>query len=362
MALRRGYETPDKKRLSRRGSTSVPKPARIVCFGEVLARLSAPGREMLLQTPRLDVHFAGAEANVAVSLAKFGLNAALVSVLPPNAIGEAAIGELRRYGVDTSGVLTGEGRVGLYFLTTGAIQRASEVLYDRADSAFALAGHELIAWDQALAGAAWLHVSGVTPAISAGASQATLRAVRAARAAGVKISFDCNYRSKLWEKRTDDARTILSAIVAEADLLFADHRDIELITGKSAGQGDDAARRTKAIEITFATFPNVTRIASTIRGVVSVDHNTLSGVMHTRSGRWSTQNYTLTPIVDRIGGGDAFAAGLLYGLESGLSDQETLDFAVAAACLKHSIPGDFNLVSAADVRIFLSENRFDVRR
>jgi 2-dehydro-3-deoxygluconokinase len=340
----------------------VTNPARIVCFGEVLARLSAPGREMLLQTPQLNVQFAGAEANVAVSLAKFGLDAAMVSVLPANAIGEAAIGELRRHGVDTSGVLTGEGRVGLYFLTTGAIHRASEVLYDRAESAFALAGHELIAWDKVLLGASWLHVSGVTPAISAGASQATLRAVRAARAAGVKVSFDCNYRSKLWEKRTDDARMILSAIIAEADLLFADHRDIELITGKSTGQGGDTERRAKGVEIAFATFPNLERIASTIRTVISVDHNILSGVMFTRGARWSTQDYTLTPIVDRIGGGDAFAAGLLYGLETGLSDQETLDFAVAAACLKHSIPGDFNLVRAEDVRIFLSENRFDVRR
>ncbi|MEJ0058731.1 MAG: sugar kinase [Terricaulis sp.] len=338
------------------------KPARIVCFGEVLARLSAPGREMLLQTPQLNVHFAGAEANVAVSLAKFGLDAAMVSVLPANAIGEAAIGELRRHGVDTAGVLKGEGRVGLYFLTPGAIQRASEVLYDRADSAFALAGHDLVAWDKALLGASWLHVSGVTPAISANASQAALRAVRAARAAGVKVSFDCNYRSKLWEKRNDDALVILSAILAEADLLFADHRDIELITGKSAGEGGDSERRAKAVEIAFATFPNVSRIASTVRGVVSVDHNTLSGVMHARTGRWSTQEYALTPIVDRIGGGDAFAAGLLYGLESGLSDQEIVDFAVAAACLKHSIPGDFNLVSADAVRIFLSENRFDVRR
>ena len=338
------------------------KRARIVCYGELLVRLSAPGREFLLQSPNLAVHIGGAEANAGVSLARFGLDVAMVSVVPDNALAQAATGELRRHGVDTKPVSIGEGRMGLYFVTQGAIHRPTEVLYDRADSAFALAKPDLVDWKTVLAGANWLHVSGVTPAISANASKAAIRAVQAARAAGVKVSLDCNYRAKLWEARTDDARTILSAMLKEADLVFADHRDIELITGQSAGAGDDHERRTKAVAIAFAAFPNLQRMAGTVRKVVSVDHNDLSGVMFTRDGLWTTQEYNVAPIVDRIGGGDAFAAGLLYGLETGLSDQETLDFAIAAACVKHSIPGDFNLASAADIRTFLSENRFDVRR
>lgn len=336
--------------------------SRIVCFGELLIRLSAPGRELLLQSPQLAVHVGGAEANVAVSLARFGLDAAMVSVVADNALGQAAIGELRRYGVDTRGVVTGDGRMGLYFLTQGAIHRPSEVLYDRANSAFAQAKSDLIDWTETLADASWLHVSGVTPAISGAASDAAIRAVRAARAAGVKVSVDCNYRAKLWETRTDDARTILSALLAEADLVFADHRDIELITGKSAGAGSDNERREQAVEIAFGAFPKLKRIAGTVRKVASVDHNDLAGAMFTRDGRWTTQEYAITPIVDRIGGGDAFAAGVLYGLESGLSDQEALDFAIAAACVKHSIPGDFSLATARDIQLFLSENRFDVRR
>ena len=336
--------------------------ARIVCFGEIMIRLNAPGREFLLQSPRLAAHIGGAEANCGVSLARFGCDVAMATVLPDNALGEAAKGELRRHGVDASLVQTGAGRMGLYFVTPGAIHRPTEVLYDRAGSAFAVAKPDAVDWSKALKGATWLHVSGVTPAISGAASEAALRAVKAARAAGVKVSFDSNYRSKLWEQRTDDARTILSAILAETDLLFADHRDIELATGESAGNGDDHDRRTKAVAIAFARFPNLKRVAGTIRKVVNVDHNDLSGVMFTRDGLWTTQEYAVTPIVDRIGGGDAFAAGLLYGLVNNLPDQDALDFAIAAACVKHSIPGDFNLASANDIRVFLSENRFDVRR
>ena len=338
------------------------KTSRIVCFGELMIRLSAPGRELLLQRPELGVNIGGAEANCGVSLARFGLDAAMVSVLPDNALGQAAIGELRRYGMDTAHITIGDGRMGLYFVTPGAIHRPTEVLYDRANSAFALAKPDLVDWKSALAGAAWLHVSGVTPAISTNASEATLRAVKAARAAGVKVSFDSNFREKLWESRKDEAKNILSAILAETDLLFADHRDIELATGQSAGNGDDHERRAKAVAIAFASFPNLKRVAGTVRKVVTVDHNDLTGVMYTRDGVWQTQQYAVAPIVDRIGGGDAFAAGLLYGLETGLTDQETLDFAIAAACVKHSIPGDFNLASANDIRVFLSENRFDVRR
>lgn len=335
------------------------KTPRIVCFGEVLIRLSAPGREVLLQNMSLNAHVGGAEANVAVSLARFGLDARMVSLLPENVLADAAIGELRRHGVDTSLIARGAGRMGLYFISPGAIHRPSDVLYDRADSAFARAASDAIDWSKALDGADWLHLSGVTLAISAKTSVAALRAAKAARAAGVKVSVDCNFRQRLWDARGDDPRPVLGAIFAEADLMFADHRDIELVTGKKA---EGADKRAAAMEIAFATWPNLKRVAGTQRSVVSADHNELGGVMFTRDGRWTTKQYAVTPIVDRIGGGDAFAAGLLYGLNTDLSDQDSLDFAIAAACLKHSIPGDFNLSSVADVRAFLSQNGSDVRR
>lgn len=337
--------------------------ARIVCFGEMLLRLSAPDRELLLQSPRLEARYGGAEANVAVSLARFGLNTAFVTAAPENnALAEAGLGELRRHGVDTSAALRAPGRLGIYFITQGALQRPSDILYDRAGSSFANAAPDLIDWTKTLAGADWLHVSGVTPAVSANAASAALTALRTARAQGIRVALDCNFRAKLWEARGEDPRPVLAALMAEADLMFANARDIELVTGAAAAGADSAARDASAAEIAFAAFPNLKRIACTMREVVSVDHNRLAGAMFTREGAWSTPAYELNPIVDRIGGGDAFAAGILYGLCTGLSDQDTLDFAVAAACLKHSIPGDFNLSSAEDVRLFLSDSRFDVRR
>jgi 2-dehydro-3-deoxygluconokinase len=277
-------------------------------------------------------------------------------------LADAALGTLRRYGVDTSHVVMREGRMGLYFLTQGAIQRPSEILYDRAHSAFALAEPDAIDWSKALAGADWLHFSGVTPAVSANAADAALRAVRAARARNVRVSMDCNYRAKLWEARGADARPVLVELMAEAELIFADPRDIEMVTGKSVAPGSEGERRQHAAEIAFSTFPNLQRIAGTIRNVISVDHNDLSAMLITRKGAWASETISVFPIIDRIGGGDAFAAGVLYGLATGMGEQDMLDFALAATCLKHSVPGDFNLVSVADVRAFLSESRFDVRR
>ncbi|HVK79846.1 MAG TPA: sugar kinase, partial [Verrucomicrobiae bacterium] len=302
---------------------------RFVCFGELLIRLSPPGRELLLQTPQLSTHYGGAEANVAISLARLGHDARMVSVVPENTLAQGALGELRRYGVDTSGVQTGAGRMGLYFMTAGAGQRPSDVLYDRAQSAFALAAPDAIDWKAALGGADWLHVSGVTPAVSANAAEAALHAVKTARSYGVKVSFDANFRAKLWEVRGDDPRPTLNALFAEADLMFANARDITLVTGDKCGSDEEAAK------VAFARYPNLQRIAATERKVVSSDHHELCGLMFTRAGATRTTNNSITGIVDRIGGGDAFAAGLLHGLAKGSSDQDTLDFAVAAACLKH---------------------------
>lgn len=334
---------------------------RVACFGELLLRLSAPGHELLLQTPRLDVHVGGAEANVAVGLARLGRPAAMISAVPDNALGQAALGELRRHGVDVSAVRTLRGRMGLYFLSAGAVTRPSEVLYDRAGSAFAQAPPDLVDWDAALSGASWLHLSGVTPALGAHAAEAAIRAAEAAVRLGVPVSFDGNYRAKLWAAWEGDGPGILRRLLAAADLAFADERDIALVLGERFDGGDAPTRLERAAAAAFAAFPRLRRIACTIRVQHAVGHHELSATLATRAGLCGAGTIALSGIVDRIGGGDAFAAGLLFGLTGGLDDQASLDFALAAAALKHSVPGDFGLASEADVRAAL-QGGFDVRR
>jgi 2-dehydro-3-deoxygluconokinase len=335
--------------------------ARIVCLGELLLRLSAPGREMLLQSPRLAVQFGGAEANVAVSLARLGHSVAMASVVPDNPLGEAAIGELRRHGVDTGHVLTAPGRMALYFLVTGAIHRSSEVLYDRAGSAFALhAG--LIDVAKLFDGADALHVSGVTPALGPVAAGAAKRAMEAARARKLAVSFDCNYRARLWESQKGDAPLLLRELAGYADTVFGNARDLALILGRDFGDADSADVFQRAGAAAFEAFPTLQRIATTVRRQQSVDQHEISAWMLTRSGQVATRSYAVGPIVDRIGAGDAFAAGVLHGLRRGMKDEQTLHFGLAAACLKHSIPGDFNLVTEADVRALMDDAGFGVRR
>ena len=252
--------------------------------------------------------------------------------------------------------------MGLYFLTIGAGHRPSEVLYDRADSAFAAASPGLMDWREILSGVRWLHVSGVTPALGPDAAQAALRAVRTARELGRSVSFDCNYRSKLWERWQGDARSILRDLIAESDLLFAEERDMALILGRDFMEGPAHERFEVAATEALAQFPRLQRIATTVRTQKSVDHHDLAAKLMTRNGLWTTRTYSIGRIVDRIGSGDAFAAGVLHGLETGLEEQATLDFGLAAACLKHSIPGDFNLMDVADVHNLLHDAGFTVRR
>jgi 2-dehydro-3-deoxygluconokinase len=336
---------------------------KIVCFGELLLRLGAPGRQVLLQSPVLDVHVGGAEANVAVSLARFGHDARMVGLVADNALGEAALGELRRHRVDTSAVQQTPGRMGLYFLTPGAIQRPSEVLYDRADSAFARAGGGTHDWPVLLAGADWLHVSGVTPALGQRAADGVLAAVKAARATGVHVSFDGNFRPKLWEAWGGDAPSILRGLMAEADVLFASHRDLQVVLGLEFPQATPQERFAAGAGEAFKAFPHLQQMAATVRVQRSVDHHELSGITALRDGSLlTTPSYEVSPIVDRIGTGDAFAAGVLHGGLAGMTSADALHFGVAAACLKHSLPGDFNLVAAADVQAFLGENSLDVKR
>ena len=333
-----------------------------VCFGELLLRLSAPNNELLLQSGTLAVHIGGAEANVAVSLSHFGHATRMVSVVPDNALGNACRGELRRHGVRTEGIQIGPGRMGLYFLTVGAGHRPSEVLYDRADSAFALASAELVDWKPLLADASWLHVSGITPALGPSAAAAALRAVRTARSQGRSVSFDCNYRAKLWQRWQGNAQRILREMVAEADLLFAEERDMALILDRDYQALPASERFQASASDALATFPNLKRVAATVRGQRSVDDHDLGAKLMARSGLVTTRTYSIGRIIDRIGSGDAFAAGVLHGIESGLDDQASLDFGLAAACLKHSIPGDFNLSTVADVHNLLQDAGFTVKR
>lgn len=337
------------------------QPGKVVCFGEVLIRLSAPGHELLLQSPQLKVCFGGAEANVAVSLSRLGHTTRMVSVLPDNPLGRAAIEELRKHGVEPA-VQTGPGRMGLYFLAPGAVKRASEVLYDRAFSAFAEAAPDRIDWDAEFEGADAFHMSGVTAAVGPRAAEAALRAARAARQRGLAVSFDCNYRPKLWDAWKGDAPAILREIVGQADTVFGDHRDMRLLLGKTFSEEDPVARGRAAADAAFAAFPELERLVHTIRVQHSVEHHELTGLMFGPEASWRTASFPLWPIVDRIGGGDAFAAGVLHGLRTSMGEQAALEFGLAAACLKHTIPGDFNLAGESDIRALLDAGGLDVKR
>lgn len=328
--------------------------AKVVCFGELLLRLTAPGRELLLQSGRLDVHVGGAEANVAVGLACLGHETAMVSRVPDNALGEAAVGYLCRYGVNAAGVGRGDGRMGLYFLAVGAGPRPSSVVYDRDGSSFALAGKDDFDWDRPLDGAALLHLSGITPALGPRSAEAALEAAEAARARGVKISFDGNYRAQLWQRWDSDPKVILTDLVGKADILFGNHRDISLLLGRKI-EGNDA------VDCAFEAFPNLELIASTSRHVEDADRHRMAACITTREAAHQTEEVLVAGIVDRIGAGDAFAAGVLHGVFSGRDGETAARYGLALACLKHSLPGDASLFTQADIDSFLAGGR-DVRR
>lgn len=336
----------------------------ILCFGELLLRLSAPGHELLLQRPQLDVHVGGAEANVAVALAAFGHAVAIAGVLPDNALGRGARDAMRRHGVDTGALTFASGRMGLYFHTSGAGHRPSDVLYDRAGSAFALAQPGDYDWPALLAGRRLLHLSGITPALGERTAQAALEAVRAARAAGVRVSFDGNFRARLWAAWDGDPRTILRGLFEQADIAFADHRDIALVLGQSFDAiGDPVERFRSAATAAFAAFPQLQRITATQRVAARVDHHRLGAVLATRDGGLHVREpLELGGIVERIGGGDAFAAGVLHGWLTEMDDAEALSFGLASGVLKHYLPGDASTLGVADVQALVSGEHLDVRR
>lgn len=336
--------------------------ARILCFGELLLRLSSPGHELLVQTPRLAVQVGGAEANVAIALAAFGHATGCITQVADNALGRAAVGELRRHGVDTTRVRYRPGRMGLYFLETGALQRPSEVLYDRAGSAFATADPASYDWPALLHGVDCLHLSGVTPALGPACAATAIAAARAARSAGIQVIFDGNFRATLWRAWDGDPADILGALLACADMVFADHRDIGIVLRRDFSVMPAERRERVAADAAFAAFPQIRRIVSTHRQQHSVDCHDLSAQCYGREQDWHIPAQRLDGIVDRIGGGDAFAAGVLHGLFSGFDDEHSLRFGLAAACLKHSIPGDALAIGADRVEQAIGAARFDVRR
>jgi len=330
--------------------------ARLVCFGEMLVRLTAPSGEMLLQTPQLSAHVGGAEANVAIGFSRLGGETAMATVLPDNPLGLAARDELRCHGVNIDHVKFASGRMGLYWLTPGAVLRAASIVYDRAGSAFAGAAPDIIDWNAALKDAGWLHVSGITPAVTAPAGEAALAAVKAAVANNVKVCFDGNYRSRLWEARGETGQAILKQLLDHATLAFIDERDIALILGPDAGD------RNRAAKAAFDAFPRLQMIAATTRQTHGVNDYSLGATLFTRTAAHQVEPIELPGVVDRIGGGDAFAAGFLYGHLTGMKDAETLAFALHSAAAKHGQIGDASHASAADIRVLMSGGDLDVKR
>jgi 2-dehydro-3-deoxygluconokinase len=331
----------------------------IVTFGELMLRLTPPGFERLLQSPYLSATFGGGEANVAVALASFGMPATFVTVLPrDNAVADAAIGELRRFGVGDSHILRGPGRMGIYFLEQGANQRPSKVLYDREHSAIWLAKPGMIPWDSVFTGASWFHISGITPAISESLAAVALESVRSAQAAGVMVSCDLNYRKNLW--KWGPAKETMSALIEHADIVIANEEDVQMTLGIHsdadihAGKLDPAHYEALTAKVLTA-YPNVRVVAITLRESHNASHNGWLACLNDRDQFVLSRHYEITHIVDRVGGGDSFAAGLIYGLLQLPTRQEALDFATAASCLKHSMPGDFSRSSAAEVFGLLKE-------
>jgi 2-dehydro-3-deoxygluconokinase len=330
----------------------------VVTLGEVMLRLKSPGFERLFQSPTLEATFGGAEANVAASLAQFGVDARFLSALPSNNIGDACIATLRGFGIDTSCIKRQGERLGVYFLENGANQRPSRVTYDRAGSSISTAKASDFDWDAVFAGADWFHISGVTPAISASAAELSIAAAKAARERKLTVSCDYNYRKNLWKygKKTPD---VMRELVSHATVGIANEEDCQKALGIEAGvkveSGElEQAQYSALAERVLNEFPNLEKQVVTLRESHSADHNGWSAVLHNRKQFLTSRHYDITDIVDRVGGGDSFAAGLIYGLRAYGDDQRGLEFATAASCLKHSILGDINRVSVGEVEALMA--------
>ncbi|HSF12110.1 MAG TPA: sugar kinase [Erythrobacter sp.] len=338
-----------------------PLSGRIVSFGEVLLRLAAPAGELLLQHMRLEPSFCGAEANVAVALAGFGHDSQLVTALPDNALGLAARSTLRAFDVTLAAEMLAGSRLGLFFLQPGAMTRPAAVTYDRAHSAFATLEPEAYDWPMLLAGADWLFVGGITAALGERTLTALRAAVAAAQAAGVKIAFDTNFRPTLWQGREAQAAAILRELSCEADLVFAGRRAAAMMAGGDYSHGDPAEGFHAAAQAMFALSPRIAHMAATRREVYSSDRQNLTGLLADRDGLSVSRTIALENIVDRVGTGDAFAAGVVHGLVTGMGNADTIAFAASCAEWAHSVPGDLLRASVADVAA-LAAGSGDVRR
>ncbi len=328
---------------------------KVVTFGEIMMRLSPPGFLRFGQARSFDVIYGGGEANVAVSLANFGVPVEYITRLPNNDLGDACLQFLRQYGVGVDKIVRGGDRLGLYFMEMGAVQRASAVIYDRANSAFATIQRGMVDWKGAFADADWFHWTGITPAISAGAADVCLEGAQTAREMGLTVSCDLNYRAKLW-KWGKTASEVMSELVRYCDVAIGNEEDADKVFGIKAPETDVTAGKVAADKYRYVCeelakrFPNLKTVAITLRGSISASHNTWSGVLWNQGEFYIGPTYDITHIVDRVGAGDAFMGGLIYGLRTyGNDRQRALDFAVAASCLKHSIFGDFNMVTVAEV-------------
>ncbi|MBW2333585.1 MAG: sugar kinase [Deltaproteobacteria bacterium] len=326
---------------------------RYITFGEIMLRLKPPGFERFLQSPVFEATFGGGEANVAVGLARFGMNVAYVSVIPDNAIGEACIQELRKHGIDTSLITRKGNRLGVYFLEPGANQRPSRVIYDRLGSAIAEARPGDIDWDRVFDGATWFHITGITPALSLSASELSLEAVKKAKEKGLTVSCDLNFRKKLW-KYGKPAPEVMGELVKYIDIAIGNEEDCQ----KSLGVGVeldvksgklDPEKYRELTDKVLELFSNIKKIALTMRESHSADYNSWSAVLNNRSEFSVSRKHEIHDIVDRVGSGDTFAAGLIYGLNNLDTDRKALELATAASCLMHAISGDLPLVSLDEV-------------
>ena len=334
---------------------------KIVTFGEIMLRLSPVGKRRFIQAEQFDVIYGGGESNVAASLANYGLATEFVTRLPDNDLGHCALANLRKHGVGTQHIALGGDRLGIYFLEHGAVSRGSKVVYDRAHSAFAEIEPGMIDWEKAFEGAEWFHWTGITPAISQGAADACLEAIKIANEKGITVSTDLNYRKNLW-KYGKKAGEVMEALVEGCDVILGNEEDAEKVfdihpEGVDVTQGDtmDPAAYESVGQQLMQRFPRAKKVIITLRGSISASHNSWSGVLWDGKQLFMAPTYQITHIVDRVGGGDSFMGGLVYGLLTYPNDdQQALNFAVAASCLKHTIFGDFNLVTVGEVEKLMS--------
>lgn len=335
--------------------------ARIVCFGEILLRLAAPRPQILGQGPLLESTYCGAEANVTTALAGFGHDCCLVTALPANALGDCARQAVQAFGAEVSAPAVEGGRMGLYFLQPGAMARPSAIIYDRAGSAFAMAGPDAYDWPSLLNGADWLFVSGITAALGDGPLAALREAIEEARRTGMRVAFDTNFRPALWRGREQQAAAILRDLSCKADLVFAGRRAIAMMAGGNFDHADPQEGFAAAAQAMFDLSPTIRHIAATRRTVHSTDRQDITGLLADRAGISSSATIRLENIVDRVGTGDSFAAGIVHGLASGLGREGTIAFAMACSQWAHSIKGDMLRASVSDI-VGLAKGGGDVKR